>query len=314
VAKSKSLSEVDLSGSALTTASAGTLTAWMRRSTLTALVCRGVSIVSKDNGQVDKQRTSIAAAETLVRAMGDARCKVECLVLTLEHPLQEGKGEVGVVSDKELRQLVCACQSAAAGTSTGKLMAVGLHPAGQAASAFAATGGGQLAELERQIWRALRAVVNTVLPFLVQLADNDVESVLVSNELEHAGKTGGVATVFRCCRDLHATNPHLLYLLLWRVPSAFALDMRVLFHRILPCYSHVKWIGKARQQQEEEEEEEEPAADGKKLSNRELARAMQSTTVFTIEKIKSFGIKIETWTTDLSCQVTSITNLLMSAS
>jgi hypothetical protein len=98
-------------------------------------------------------------------------------------------------------------------------------------------------QLGRQISRALRAVVNTLLPFLIQLADNDVESVLVSNELEQAGRTGGLPTVFRCCRDLHATNPNLLYLLLRHVPGAFALDMLVLFHRILSCYSRAVDLG-----------------------------------------------------------------------
>ena len=64
--------------------------------------------MSQDSGQVDKHRVSIAATEKLVRAVGGPNSKVECLVLTLEHPLQEGKAAVGAVSDTELLQLAYA--------------------------------------------------------------------------------------------------------------------------------------------------------------------------------------------------------------
>jgi hypothetical protein len=69
------------------------------------------------------------------------------------------------------------------------------------------------------------------LPFITWV-DNDVESVLIAQDLEHADKKGGEHSVFHACRLLYMSGAHVVYLLQRRLPDSFALELRVLLQAL----------------------------------------------------------------------------------
>jgi hypothetical protein len=82
------------------------------------------------------------------------------------------------------------------------------------------------------VWRTMRKLLGQVFPCWA-FAENNVDAVLASHTVEHAGKTGGVHSVFRCLLSLYQHRTVMLFVMLRHLPDEFALDMRVIVQQMM---------------------------------------------------------------------------------
>jgi len=87
----------------------------------------------------------------------------------------------------------------------------------------------------KAVSRLLRRVLSTLIP-CVAFVDHDVLSVLADWMLEHVGKMGGEHGVARACEAVYKHQVHVLFHLLRRPRSAFALEAKVVMQRLLALH------------------------------------------------------------------------------